>query len=58
MAFYIMFLFGPFYLIYVNAFAAPAAAAAAAECVTTRKAFGAISCSAGCVLKAGKCVAQ
>jgi hypothetical protein len=55
-AFYIAFLIGPPYLIYREVFKAEPAAAAAANCVATRKPFGGLQCSAGCVARAGACV--
>lgn len=51
-AFYIVFLFGPPYLIYKEVFKA----APAADCVATRKTFGGLQCSAGCVARGGACV--
>jgi len=52
--FYIIFLFGPPYLIYKEMFGG--ISAAVTECVVTKKGFGGMQCSEGCVAQRGKCV--
>lgn len=55
-AFYVVFLLGPPYLIFHDIFGT--SAAPAADCIATRKKFGGLQCSAGCVARAGACVPE
>eukprot|EP00967_Tisochrysis_lutea_P080868 scaffold111278_cov34-Tisochrysis_lutea.AAC.1 len=53
-AFYAVFFFGPPYLIWREMYAE--GLAAATKCVATRKKFGGLQCSVGCVVQGGNCV--